>query len=96
MNSYNKISYKYITSCLIKIKNFIFNIIDEKKFIMYLNRNDYNNEISKIKKYKHKNNIYNFKKYNNFYYRNQNYIEYHSDQNKANKDSHTSIKKNIE
>ena len=96
MNSYNKISYKYITSCLIKIKNFIFNIIDEKKFIMYLSRNDYNNEISKIKKYKRKNNVYNFKKYNNFYSRNKNYSAFQSDKNRGTKDSNTSIQKNIE
>ena len=93
LKSYNAISCKYIFSLLIKIKNFIYNIIDEKKFIINLSRNDYSNEISNIKKYKYKTNIYNIKKYNSFYSRNNNYSAF---QNYKNRKNSTSIQKNIE
>ena len=96
INNYNKISYKYIFSCLIKIKNFIYNIIDEKKFIVNISRNDYNNDISKIKKYKSKTNINNFKNDKIFYSRNKNNNIFKNERYKGTKDSNTSIQKNNE
>ena len=95
MNSYNKNSYQYIYSCLIKINNNAKKIIGENN-IINLSKNNNNNDISKIKKYKHKTKIYDCKKNYSFNSRNNNLLNsaHGIDKNRGTKDSNTSNQKN--
>ena len=104
MNSYNKNSFKYIYSCLIKINDNASKIIGENNIINFnLNNNNNsnsnnnnNNDISLIKKYKHKSKINDFKKNYSFISRNKNILNNVNsiDKYKGTKDSNVSIQKN--